>query len=188
MPNFRDLTPEQRAENVRKSKETRERNRAARDSRKAGREAAPKRQASFWPPGLTKAKVTRVMHATVVGLDAGLAILTPDLWLTPADRLNEDEANLLAVALSEEAARHPAALRVLNEITKYGQRAGIIGALLIIAIPRLQRRGLIPGFLVTILTDVAGAATAQDIEPHADTPAEPEIAPREEPGPDRAAA
>lgn len=179
MPNFRDLTPEQRAENVRKAQETRERKRAERDAKKAAREARPTRR------GLSKVQVKNGVTLIVVGLDAAFAYGAPKLWVTPEDRLNEQEVELLAEAFSTEAVKSARAMRLLAMLTDFSGRLGIAGALMIVALPRLIRRGLIPEPWVPVIRKLIGAATAKETEEAAP---EPEIPPREEPAPDRQAA
>ncbi len=176
---MRDWTPEQRAEAVRKAQETRERKRAEKDARKAGREAKPRRT-----PSISRKQVEHGIAALITGLDAAAAYLDPKNWVTPDDRLNEQEVAILTEAFSTEAMKSPRALRFFAALTDLTGRLGILGALMIVALPRLVRRGLIPRQWVPVLRDLIGAASAKEAEP----PAEPEIPAREEPSPDREAA
>jgi hypothetical protein len=186
MPNMKDWTPEQRAEAVRKSKETRDRKRAEKDARKAGREAAPRR-----PSPVSKAQVKHALSAVIVGIDGALAYFAPQSWVTPEDRLNEREVEILTEAFSTEAMKSARALRFLAALSNLTGQLGVVGALLLVALPRLTRRGLIPRQWVPVLRDLLGAATAKDVQaPEAFEKAFDNAAPEppEEPGPDRAAA
>ncbi len=179
MPGFDRWTPEQRAAAQAKAKETRDRKRAAKDAGKAQREAKPRRT-----PSISKRQVEHGIAALVTGIDAGLAYLIPQNWVTPDDRLNEQEVAILTEAFSTEAMKSPRALRFFAALTDLTGRLGILGALMIVALPRLTRRGLIPRQWVPILRDLIGAASAKEAE----APPEPEIPVREEPSPDREAA
>lgn len=126
-----------------------------------------------WPGALSKAKILRITTATIVGLDAGANAVSNMLQLRAwengnpplGDRLTAQEIALLANASAEEAARHPQVLRVIDRVVRLAGRAGLAGALVIVAIPRLERRNLVPpgvsGFLGN-LVDSAQATTTTD--------------------------
>jgi hypothetical protein len=183
VPGFDRWTPEQRAAAQAKAKETRDRKRAEKDARKAGREAAPRR-----PSPVSKAQVKHALSAVIVGIDGALAYFAPQSWVTPEDRLNEREVEILTEAFSTEAMKSARALRFLAALSNLTGQLGVLGALMIVALPRLTRRGLIPRQWVPILRDLLGAATSQNVEAPPAPEEEPPAPLVEEPGPDRAAA
>lgn len=128
---------------------------------------------------ISKAQVQHGVSAVVIGIDAGLAYLVPDLWVTSSipeqsDRLTEREIQMLTEAFSDEAMKHPRVLRFLANLTSLTDRLGIAGVCLMIALPRLARRGMIPRQFIPVLRDLLGTATEAQI------PNEPEI-PQTEP-------
>src|SRR5437016_3470396 len=127
--------PEVRA----RAAEARARKKAEKDARKAQREAKPSRKI-----GISKSQVKDGIGLIIVGVDAALAYGAPQLWVTPEDRLNEQEVELLTEAFSTEAMKSQRALRFLTSLTAFSGRLGIAGALMIVALPRLMRRGMIP--------------------------------------------
>jgi hypothetical protein len=132
------------------------------------KEKKPNRPPS-WPGALSKAKIQRVMLATVVGIDGGLSIANNytrgHFWEQGepplGDRLTVEEIALLANASAEEAARHPRLLRVIDRIVRLGGQAGFAGALVIVAIPRLTRRHILPAGLQMFIENLLTAASAQ---------------------------
>lgn len=140
---------------------------------------------------ISKVQVQHGVSAVIIGVDAGLAYLAPDLWVTDevdyrnSDRLTQREIEMLTEAFSDEAMKHPRVLRFLANLTSVTDRLGIAGVLMMVALPRLARRGMLPKFAVPILRDLLGAATEAEIPP---TPPEPEVQNPGEAGPDREAA
>lgn len=182
---FASWTPEQRAEAQRKSAETRARKAEERRQKKAGRaDRSPRRLP------ISIVQVRHGVHAVIVGIDAGLNYLAPDLWVSGypdlGDRLTDKEIELLTEAFSDEAMKHPRVLRFLAQLTSVTDRMGIAGVLLMIALPRLARRGMMPTWATPILRDILGTMTEAEVPP---TQPEPPPPPQnEEAGPDREAA
>ena len=171
-------------EDLEKMAEGRRRSQERKRQQKEGAASAQPKRAGL----VKRADVNRAMLACVAMADVGLAYAAPQLWVTPEDRLTEKEMALLAAALSDEVVKHPLAMRLLERIYDAGQKAGIIGAVIIIALPRLHRRGLIPNFLIPVIQATVDEETlrraAQEVAQAAN---EPEI-PRAEETPQREAA
>ncbi|MBI3936933.1 MAG: hypothetical protein HY323_08145 [Betaproteobacteria bacterium] len=156
------------------------------------RKARPDRAPSGRRLPISKVQVQHGVSAVIIGIDAGLAYLAPDLWVTDpipenSDRLTEREIAMLTEAFSDEAMKHPRVLRFLAQLTSITDRMGIAGALMLVALPRLARRGMLPRAFVPVLRDLLGAATAAEfnVPPAAPAPQPPQ---QEEPGPNREAA
>jgi hypothetical protein len=170
----------------RKAQEARKLKNEERRQRKGTADKAPSR--SRVP--ISKLQVQHGVRAVVVGVDAGLAYLVPELWVTDpnpeqSDRLTEREVEMLTVAFSDEAMKHPGVLRFLANLTAYTDRLGIAGVLLLIALPRLARRGMLPAFLTPMLRDLIGTASGAEVP---EAPPVPEPQNPQEAGPDREAA
>ena len=93
---------------------------------------APRRNSRTW---------VRAQCATIIGA-ANMVLVT--IPATAADALNEKEMDLLADALTAEAMTNERIMSWMERAAKVSPHFLMIRALYTIAVPRLQRRGLLP--------------------------------------------
>lgn len=86
------------------------------------------------------------------GADNGAAKLWPRAWITPEDRLTDDERTMLVSATyAELEARFPQALVWLAKVSESATEAQLLYVAAIVAAPRLARHGFIPPELASAI-------------------------------------
>ena len=140
---------------ARRSAEAKARAEAAWATRRAGAaeakpargETAPKRpeiksgvKAAI--PAAAAKQIKSEFAVLVWGADQAAATFRPQQWITPDDRLNEQEIGALVNATYNELeARAPGLLRILARAQESAPEAALIYTVAVIALPRLARHG-----------------------------------------------
>jgi hypothetical protein len=84
--------------------------------------------------------------------DQGAAKAVPRYWITPDDRLADDERTMLVNATYNELeARFPKLLKALAKVQENATEAALLYAIAIVAAPRLARHGVIPAELASAI-------------------------------------
>lgn len=119
----------------------------------------PARAASRQPTARESNQAKEAIQAIIAVADFGLASILPGVWSPPrfdisteppvlidrGDTLDEDESKALAEGIYGELVIHPAAILHLARLAESGNaHARLAKAVLLVAFPRLARRGVIP--------------------------------------------
>jgi hypothetical protein len=135
-----EQTPAQKAWETRRAKEVEPKRPEVKPGGKPPISAAQQRQ--------IKSEFALVLWAA----DQGAARAFPTYWLTPDDRLEEGERNLLVNAVyAELEAVFPQALKWLAKASESAVHAQLLYAIAIVAAPRLARHKVIPQELASAI-------------------------------------
>jgi hypothetical protein len=123
-------------------------------SRAERRDVKPAEQAPLRGPGKVTAaqqrNVKSMLVVAIAGADALAARVAPLYW-TAEDRLQQDETALLVKAIYAELEAWPKALMWIASAAEHGVHVQLAYALVMVALPRLMRRNLVPADVATLL-------------------------------------
>lgn len=123
---------------------------AGRPPASAARERTPSRRGKLGSDEQKRAK--QMLGIILAGLDNGAHAMLPKVW-TAEDKLKADEAVMLVGASYDELeALAPDVLRWLAEAAASSVHISFAWAIAMVAVPRLERRGIVPEGTTTLIT------------------------------------
>lgn len=96
--------------------------------------------------GASKSVIESTVASTLVAANAVIAIAARAGMLRPDDTLTADEIVALTDGVTAEAMAHPRLNKMISTAASVSPHVKMAEALIMVALPRLMRRGIIPTF------------------------------------------